>query len=86
MLGEFLAVVKGRRAAQWLGQLAYVVGAVGCGVLALSVVHCTKSISLLTGSDYLASSSFAAKKPLVDCHVAIWTADRVVGASSMPGF
>jgi hypothetical protein len=55
-----------------LGRLAYVVGAVGCGVLALSVVHCTQSISLLTGSDYALAGLLALGIDcgLVACEVA----------------
>ena len=40
-------------------RLAAGVGAVGVGVLGLSVVHCTESISLLTGSHYLLSGLLA---------------------------
>jgi hypothetical protein len=55
-----------------LARLAYVVGAVGGVVLALSVVHCTDSISRLTGSGVLLSGLLAVGIDcgLVACEVA----------------
>ncbi len=40
-------------------RLAYTVGAVGVGVLSLSVAHCTESIGLLTGSLWALSGLLA---------------------------
>src|SRR5262245_26672637 len=40
-------------------RLACAVGAVGVGVLGLSVVHCTESIGLLTGSHWALSTLLA---------------------------
>jgi hypothetical protein len=68
ILGRVAGLLHKRR----LARLAYVVGAVGCGVLALSVVHCTQSISLLTGSDYVLAGLLALGIDcgLVACEVA----------------
>src|SRR5260370_30012668 len=43
---------RGRRAMRYARGLAVGVGSVGVGVLGLSVVHCTESIELLTGSHW----------------------------------
>jgi hypothetical protein len=43
---------RGRRAMRYARGLAVGVGCVGVGVLGLSVVHCTESIELLTGSHW----------------------------------
>ena len=43
---------SGRKAMKYARGLAVGVGAVGVGVLGLSVVHCTESIELLTGSHW----------------------------------
>lgn len=50
---------KPRKAMKHARRLACAVGAVGVGVLGLSVVHCTESISLLTGSPCLLSGLLA---------------------------
>jgi hypothetical protein len=48
-----------RRAVRYARGLAVAVGGVGVGVLGLSVVHCTESIGLLTGSHWALSALLA---------------------------
>jgi hypothetical protein len=48
-----------RKAMKHARRLACAVGAVGVGVLGLSVVHCTESIGLLTGSHWALSALLA---------------------------
>src|SRR5262249_57394167 len=48
-----------RKAMKHARRLACAVGAVGVGVLGLSVVHCTESIGLLTGSHWALSGLLA---------------------------
>src|SRR4051812_14752230 len=49
----------GRKAMRHARRLACAVGSVGVGVLGLSVVHCTESIGLLTGSHWALSGLLA---------------------------
>jgi hypothetical protein len=48
-----------RKSLRHAKRLAVAVGSVGVGVLGLSVVHCTESIGLLTGSHWLLSGLLA---------------------------
>lgn len=48
-----------RRGLRHARRLALLVGGIGTSVLALSVVHCTESISLLTGSHWLLAGLLA---------------------------
>src|SRR5262245_30343549 len=48
-----------RKAMKHARRLACAVGAVGVGVLGLSVAHCTESIGLLTGSHWALSGLLA---------------------------
>src|SRR5262245_62124864 len=50
---------RGRKAMKHARRLACGVGAVGVGVLGLSVAHCTESIGLLTGSHWALSGMLA---------------------------
>jgi hypothetical protein len=50
---------RSRKAMKHARRLACAVGAVGVGVLGLSVVHCTESIGLLTGSHWALSGLLA---------------------------
>jgi hypothetical protein len=50
---------RGRKAMKHARRLACAVGAVGVGVLGLSVAHCTESIGLLTGSHWALSGLLA---------------------------
>jgi hypothetical protein len=50
---------RSRKAMKHARRLACAVGSVGVGVLGLSVVHCTESIGLLTGSHWALSGLLA---------------------------
>lgn len=69
---ETVKTTRASRPSAFCQRIAYAVGGCGVGVLGLSVVHCTESISLLTGSHWALSGLLAIgiDAGMVTCEIA----------------